>query len=94
MHPIGSVDEHAYQILLIEELARAGVETLFIRSPRATTAEDQLLLQFRFECNKSRIGDGDFRHFIELQARLWLRGVFSAEYDNRDELVGLPNARI
>ena len=25
---------YAYQILLIEELARAGVETLFIRSPR------------------------------------------------------------
>jgi Resolvase, N terminal domain len=32
---------------LIEELARAGVETLFIRSPRATTAEDQLLPQFQ-----------------------------------------------
>ena len=38
---------YAYQILLIEELARAGVETLFIRSPRATTPEDQLLLQFQ-----------------------------------------------
>src|SRR6202035_768717 len=38
---------YAYQILLIEELARAGVETLFIRSPRATTGEDQLLLQFQ-----------------------------------------------
>ena len=38
---------YAYQILLIEELGRAGVETLFIRSPRATTAEDQLLLQFQ-----------------------------------------------
>src|SRR6202048_830052 len=38
---------YAYQILLIEELARAGVETLFIRSPRATTAEDQLLLQLQ-----------------------------------------------
>src|SRR2546421_4362419 len=36
---------YAHQILLIEEFARAGVETLFIRSPRATTAEDQLLLQ-------------------------------------------------
>src|SRR4030081_1356157 len=38
---------YAYQILLIEELARAGVKTLFIHSPRATTAEDQLLLQFQ-----------------------------------------------
>ena len=38
---------YAYQVLLIEEFARAGVETRFIRSPRATTAEDQLLLQFQ-----------------------------------------------
>src|SRR5438309_4937072 len=38
---------YAYQILLIEELARAGVETLFIHSPRAATAEDQLLVQFQ-----------------------------------------------
>jgi site-specific DNA recombinase len=38
---------YAYQILLIAELARAGVETLFIRSPPATTAEDRLLLQFQ-----------------------------------------------
>ena len=35
------------QILLIEEYARVGVETLFARSPRATTPEDQLLLQFQ-----------------------------------------------
>src|SRR5215472_14754629 len=38
---------YAYQILLIEEFARAGVVTLFIRSPRTATAEDQLLLQFQ-----------------------------------------------
>jgi site-specific DNA recombinase len=38
---------YAHQILLIEEFARVGVETLFIRSPRATTPEDQLLLQFQ-----------------------------------------------
>jgi len=38
---------YAYQVLLIEEFARAGVETRFIRSPRATTPEDQLLLQFQ-----------------------------------------------
>ena len=36
---------YAYQILLIEEFARTGVEILFIRSPWA--AEDQLLLQFQ-----------------------------------------------
>lgn len=39
--------KYAYQIVLIEEFARAGVEVLFIRSPRAATAEDQLLLQFQ-----------------------------------------------
>jgi site-specific DNA recombinase len=39
--------KYAYQILLIEELARAGVETVFLKAPRAETAEDQLLLQFQ-----------------------------------------------
>jgi site-specific DNA recombinase len=38
---------YAYQILLIEELARHGVETVFIRAPQAATAEDQLLVQFQ-----------------------------------------------
>lgn len=38
---------YAHQILLIEEFARAGVETLFIRSKRASTPEDELLLQFQ-----------------------------------------------
>src|ERR1700757_359031 len=38
---------YAHQILLIEEFARAGVEVLFIRSKRAATPEDELLLQFQ-----------------------------------------------
>src|SRR5439155_8188128 len=38
---------YAHQILLIEEFARAGVEVLFIRSRRAATPEDELLLQFQ-----------------------------------------------
>ena len=38
---------YAYQILLIEELARHGVETVFIKAPQAATAEDQLLVQFQ-----------------------------------------------
>ena len=38
---------YAHQILLIEELARAGVETLFVRAPRGSTPEDELLLQFQ-----------------------------------------------
>jgi site-specific DNA recombinase len=39
--------KYAYQILLIEELARHGVDTVFLKAPQATTAEDQLLVQFQ-----------------------------------------------
>src|SRR5271155_3137199 len=39
--------KYAYQILLIEELARHGVETLFIKAPQGSSAEDQLLVQFQ-----------------------------------------------
>jgi site-specific DNA recombinase len=39
--------KYAYQILLIEELARHGVETLFVKSPQGESAEDQLLVQFQ-----------------------------------------------
>jgi site-specific DNA recombinase len=39
--------KYAYQILLIEELARNGVETLFVRAPQGSSAEDQLLVQFQ-----------------------------------------------
>ena len=38
---------YAHQILLVEELARAGVETLFVRTPRGSTPEDELLVQFQ-----------------------------------------------
>src|SRR6266403_3027181 len=38
---------YAHQLLLIEELARAGVETLFVRAPRGSTPEDELLVQFQ-----------------------------------------------
>ena len=33
--------------MLIEELARQGVETVFIKAPQTATAEDQLLVQFQ-----------------------------------------------
>ena len=36
-----------YQILLIEELACHGVETVFVKSPQGDSAEDQLLIQFQ-----------------------------------------------
>jgi len=39
--------KYAYQILLIEELARHGVDIVFMKAPRAATAEDQLLVQFQ-----------------------------------------------
>ena len=39
--------KYAYQILLIEELARSGVETLIVKAPQGSSAEDQLLVQFQ-----------------------------------------------
>ena len=39
--------KYAYQILLMEELACHGVETLFVKAPQSATAEDQLLVQFQ-----------------------------------------------
>jgi predicted site-specific integrase-resolvase len=39
--------KYAYQILLTEEFARSGVETVFVKAPKSDTPEDQLLLQFQ-----------------------------------------------
>jgi len=39
--------KYAYQVLLIEELARHGVQVVFIKAPQSDSAEDQLLLQFQ-----------------------------------------------
>ena len=39
--------KYAYQVLLIEELARHNVHTVFVKAPRIATPEDQLLLQFQ-----------------------------------------------
>jgi site-specific DNA recombinase len=39
--------KYAYQVLLLEELARHGVATVFLKAPQANTPEDQLLLQFQ-----------------------------------------------
>ncbi|MEJ2118235.1 MAG: recombinase family protein, partial [Alphaproteobacteria bacterium] len=39
--------KYAYQVLLIEEFSRSGVEVVFLKSPRVETPEDQLLLQFQ-----------------------------------------------
>src|SRR5260370_538097 len=37
----------AYQALLLEEFARAGVRVEFVKGPRSDTPEDQLLVQFQ-----------------------------------------------
>jgi site-specific DNA recombinase len=39
--------KYAYQVLLIEELVRHGVDRVFIKAPHSGTPEDQLLLQFQ-----------------------------------------------
>src|SRR6202795_5215617 len=39
--------KYAYQILLMVELARNGGETLVVKAPQGTSAEDQLLVQFQ-----------------------------------------------
>src|SRR6202161_945886 len=39
--------KYAYQVLLIEELGRHGVETIFMKAPQGATAEDQLVVQFQ-----------------------------------------------
>ncbi len=39
--------KYAYQVLLIEEFARHGVDVDFVKSPKATTPEEELLLQFQ-----------------------------------------------
>ena len=39
--------KYAYQVLLIEEFSKNGVEVDFIKSPKSTTPEQELLLQFQ-----------------------------------------------
>ena len=39
--------KYAYQVLLTEELERAGVDVVYVKAPAAASAEDQLLLQFQ-----------------------------------------------
>lgn len=39
--------KYAYQVLLIEEFSRSGVELVFLKPPQATTPEEELLLQFQ-----------------------------------------------
>jgi len=38
--------KYAYQVLLMEELSRCGVEIVFLKSPASGSPEDQLVVQF------------------------------------------------
>ena len=39
--------KYAYQILLIEEFSKHGVETVFVKAPQGQSAEDHLVVQFQ-----------------------------------------------
>ena len=39
--------KYAYQVVLMEELARCGVSVVFLKAPSGDTPEDELLLQFQ-----------------------------------------------
>ncbi len=39
--------KYAYQVLLVEEMSRCGVEVIFLKSPSVENPEDQLLVQFQ-----------------------------------------------
>src|ERR1700687_2931027 len=39
--------KYAYQVLLIQELGRHGVQVVFVKAPPSDTQEDQLLLKFQ-----------------------------------------------
>jgi site-specific DNA recombinase len=39
--------KYAYQVLLVEEFARHGVQTLFVKAPSAQTPEEHLMVQFQ-----------------------------------------------
>ncbi len=39
--------KYAYQVLLVEEFDRSGVEVVFLKSPRGDSPEDELVLQFQ-----------------------------------------------
>src|SRR2546429_5404329 len=48
--------KYAYQVLLTEEFARHGVETIFLKAPHSDTPEDQLMLQFPGHDRRIRTG--------------------------------------
>ena len=77
--------KYAYQVLLMEEFARHGVEVLFIRSPKAHTPEEQLLLQFQgmiAEYERAQIAERTRREAIVISMIDRAIGAYeAAEYD-------------
>jgi site-specific DNA recombinase len=52
--------KYAYQVLLVEEFGRSGVEVVFLKSPRGDSPEDELVLQFQgmiAEYERAQIGE-------------------------------------
>ena len=47
VHAPDRLSRNAYQVLLMEELTRHGVDTVFANAPAMATPEDRLLLQFQ-----------------------------------------------
>jgi site-specific DNA recombinase len=66
--------KYAHQILLIEELARNGVETRFVKAPQGNTPEDQLLVQFQ-----GMIAEYERAQIMERSRRGKRRGAGSGE---------------
>src|SRR3546814_8105932 len=63
--------KYAYQVLLLEEFARAGVDVVFVQAPRGETPEDVLVLQFQgmiAEYEKAQISERSEEHTSELQS--------------------------
>src|SRR6201998_443315 len=56
--------KYAYQVLLTEEFARHGAETIFLKAPHSGTPEDQLMLQFQ-----GRIAEDERAQILERPRR-------------------------
>ena len=79
--------KYAYQVLLLEEFARAGVDVVFVRAPRIETPEEVLLVQFQgmiAEYEKAQISERT-RRGKRHRARCGVVNVLSgAPYGYRD----------
>ena len=66
--------KYAYQVLLAEELARCGVDIVFLKSPSGGSPEDQLVVQFQGmipEYERAQIADGAEKENGTKRSREW-----------------------